>query len=179
MLSPNPTTTVIATERLIMRRMTPDDAPFVVTLVNDADWIRFIGDRNVHSEDDARAYLKRTYLAMYEKHGYGLYLVLRRDDDVPIGMCGVLKREGLEEADIGFAFLPAYRGHGYALEAARASLDYARDTLKLKSVVAITLPENRASIALLEKIGLQYVKRMRLADDADELALYETRFDTN
>lgn len=169
--------TVIQTERLSLRRMTLDDAAFIVTLVNDPDWLRYIGDRGVRNEDDARAYLTRTYLAMYEKCGYGLYLVQRREDHLPIGMCGVLKREGLEEADIGFAFLPAYRGQGYALEAARASLDYARDVLKLAAVVAITMPANLSSIALLEKIGLRFVKPVQLPKDTEPLSLYSIRFD--
>lgn len=161
----------IETERLVLRRFTIDDAVFFMALLNDAAWIRYIGDRHVHSIAAAQAYLAKTYLAQYEKNGFGLYLTALKDG-TPIGMCGLIKRDGLDDVDIGFAFLPAYRGCGYALEATRASLDYGRRILKKKRVVAITLPENTPSVALLEKLGLQFERLIRLRDDADELALY-------
>jgi [ribosomal protein S5]-alanine N-acetyltransferase len=168
---------IIETRRLTLREFTLNDAPFFQALVNDADWLRFIGDRNVHSNDEARAYLARHYLSKYEKDGFGFYLTALKTTGEAIGMCGLIKREGLDDVDIGFAFLPAYRGHGYALEAARASLDYARDVLAMKRVVAIATPDNVSSIALLKKIDLQFESEVRLPHDPDPLVLYAINFD--
>jgi [ribosomal protein S5]-alanine N-acetyltransferase len=164
-------TTIIETERLHLRRFTLDDADFFMALVNDSEWIRNIGNRNVHTLDEARAYLTKSYLANYERNGFGLYLTTLKDG-TPIGMCGLIKRDGLDDVDIGFAFMPAWRGKGYALEAARASLDYGRDVLKKIRVVAIVLPSNTSSVALLKKIGLQFDKMVQMPNDKDELALY-------
>lgn len=161
----------IETERLVLRRFTLDDAAFFMALLNDPDWIRYIGDRHVYNLDAARAYLAKTYLAQYEKNGFGLYLTTLKNG-TPLGMCGLIKRDGLDDVDIGFAFLPAHRGHGYALEAAQASLDYGRTVLMKKRVVAITLPANTASVDLIEKLGLQFERLIRLRGDSEELALY-------
>lgn len=164
-------TTIIETERLHLRRFTVDDADFFLALVNDSEWIRNIGNRNVHTLDEARAYLTKSYLTNYERNGFGLYLTTLKDG-TPIGMCGLVKRDGLDDVDIGFAFMPAWRGKGYAFEAARASLDYGRNVLKKIRVVAIVLPSNTSSVALLEKIGMQFEKLIQLHNDQDELALY-------
>ncbi len=161
----------IETKRLVLREVTPDDAAFFLALLTDPDWIRNIGDRNVHSLDDAVAYMHKAYIPQYAKHGFGLYLAARKDG-TPIGMCGLIKRDTLDDVDIGFAFLPAYRGQGYALEAARATLQYGRDVLNKNRMVAITLPDNLPSVALLEKIGMKFARKIRLGDDPDELALY-------
>jgi [ribosomal protein S5]-alanine N-acetyltransferase len=161
----------IETERLLMRRFTLDDAPFFRALVNDAGWKRFIGERHVHTDDDARAYLTKSYLANYDRNGFGLYLASLKDG-TPIGMCGLIKRDGLDDADIGFAFLEKWCGKGYALEAAHASLIYGRDVLKKSRVVAIVMPENKSSITLLEKIGLRFEENIRMKPEDEELALY-------
>ena len=164
-------TTIIETERLHLRRFTIDDADFFMALVNDEEWIKNIGDRHVHTLDDARAYLTKSYLANYERNGFGLYLTTLKDG-TPIGMCGLIKRDGLDDVDIGFAFMPAWRGQGYAAEAARASLIYGRDVLQKMRVVAIVLPSNTPSVVLLEKIGLQFEKMVQMPNDQDQLALY-------
>lgn len=166
----------IQSARLMLRRFTFADAAFFVELLNDPDWIRFIGDRGVRTEDDARAYMAKTYIAQYERLGYGLYLVQTAVDSTPIGMCGLIKREGLDDVDIGFAFLPIFRGQGYALEAATATLQYGRDVLKLKRVVAIATPDNLSSIALMKKIGMEFERATRLHDDAEELVVYAIEF---
>jgi [ribosomal protein S5]-alanine N-acetyltransferase len=168
--------TIIETERLTLRQFTPNDAPFFLALVNDPDWLLFIGDRNVHSDAAARAYLAKHYLSRYEKDGFGFYLTSLKSTGEPMGMCGLIKREGLDDVDIGFAFLPAFRGRGYALEAAQASLEYARDVLKMKRVVAIATPDNVSSIALLKKIGLRFEGEVRLPHDPDPLVLYAINF---
>jgi ribosomal-protein-alanine N-acetyltransferase len=148
--------TVIETERLVLRRLEPADAAFILELVNDPDWLRYIGDKGVHDLDGARAYIENGPMAMYERVGFGLYCVERKGGATPVGICGLIKRDTLDDVDIGFAFLPAYRGHGYAREAAQATLDYARDQLGLARVIAITSPGNDASGRLLEAIGLSF-----------------------
>jgi [ribosomal protein S5]-alanine N-acetyltransferase len=160
------------TARLRLRRFTLDDADFIVALVNDPDWIRNIGDRKVRTVEDARAYLRRGPLALYERHGFGLYLVSLAGTGERIGMCGLVKRDGLEHVDIGFAFLPAWRGHGFAEESARAVLVHARE-LGLGKVVAIVSPGNGPSIRLLEKIGMRAAGPLRLPKGEEDVMLYE------
>ena len=143
---------VFETERLRVRHFSPDDAPLVLELLNDPLWIRFIGDRNVHSLDAARSYLDKP-IRSYAEHGYGLYHVARKDDGEALGMCGLVKRDNLPDADIGFAFLERFRGHGYALEAARGTLAHARGALRLKRIIAVVTPANTRSASLLQKLG--------------------------
>jgi [ribosomal protein S5]-alanine N-acetyltransferase len=164
--------TPIKTERLTLRPFTLDDAPFIHELLNDPDWIRFIGDRGIHTLDDARRQIGEKYLSAYARDGFGLMRVVRNEDGASVGMCGLIRREGLEDVDIGFAFLPRYRGHGLALEASRAVLAHGRDGLGIKRVVGITLPENTASILLLEKIGLRFESEVVLPHNPEALRLY-------
>ena len=145
-------TPVFETERLALRHFTPDDAPLVLELLNDPLWIRFIGDRNVRTLDEARGYLEKP-ISSYAAHGYGLYHVARKSDGAPLGMCGLVKRDTLPHADIGFALLERFRGEGYALEAARGTLDYAREKLFLRRILAIVSPGNDRSASLLAKLG--------------------------
>jgi ribosomal-protein-alanine N-acetyltransferase len=167
---------VIETERLALRRLDLDDAPFIFELVNDPDWLRHIGDKNVRSLDDACAYLVNGPIAMYAKHGFGLYAVERREDRALIGMCGLIKRDALDDVDIGFAYLPAYRAQGYAREAAAAALAHARDVLGMRRVVAIVSPANHASARLLERVGLRYESAVRPAEDRDPIDLFAINF---
>ena len=155
---------VIETERLILRRLTLDDAAFIHELVNDPDWLRYIGDKGVRTLDDARGYLGKGPIDMYARLGFGLFRVEQRSDGAVIGLCGLIKRDTLDDVDIGFAFLPAYRAQGYAREAAQATLDYARDALHLGRVVAIVSPNNRDSAKLLEKVGLREERRLEIAE---------------
>jgi RimJ/RimL family protein N-acetyltransferase len=160
--------TVCTTDRLVLRRLTADDAPFVLEQVNEPSFIRNIGDRGVRTLDDARAYIANGPVAMYARHGFGLYLVTLEGKATPIGVCGLLKRDTLEDVDIGFAFLPRYWGHGYALEAASAVMAYGRDVLGIKRIVAITSLDNEPSIKLLKKLGLTFDRMIRLpGDEAD------------
>jgi [ribosomal protein S5]-alanine N-acetyltransferase len=142
------------TPRLRLDAVVEDDAPFIFELVNDPAWLRYIGDRQVHSLDDARGYVRNGPAASYAQHGFGLWRVSLRDG-TPIGLCGLLQRNALAHPDIGFAYLPDFRGRGYALEAARAVVDHARDTLGLRRLLAITRPDNEASMQLLGRLGMQ------------------------
>ena len=163
----------ICTDRLLLRRFTLEDADFIVELVNDPDWLRNIGDRNVRTLDDARTYLANGPLALYERLGFGLYLVALKETGERIGMCGLVKRDGLDHVDIGFAFLPAWRGKGFAEESARAVLGHARE-LGLEKVVAIVSPGNVPSIRLLERIGMRAAGPVRLPRNGDAVLLYES-----
>jgi len=148
---PPPVTT---TARLVLRELVAADAPFIRTLLNDPDWIRYIGDKGVHTDDDARGYLERGPIAMYARNGFGLYHVALRATGEAIGMCGLIKRDTLPDVDIGFAFLPAYRGHGHALESAAAVLAHGAAAHGLTRVVAIASPGNAPSLRLLERLGM-------------------------
>ncbi|MEP7262350.1 MAG: GNAT family N-acetyltransferase [Usitatibacter sp.] len=147
---------VFETPRLRLRFFELSDAPFVLALVNDPDWIRNIGDRGVRTVDQTRGYLERGPIAMYTRLGFGLYLVELKEGGMPVGMCGLIKRDSLPDVDIGFAFMPAWRGKGYAYEAALASRDYGVLALGLKRIVGITAPDNDASGKLLLKLGFKY-----------------------
>lgn len=164
---------LLETPRLILRRFTLDDALFIRALVNDPAWIQNIGDRHVHTLEDARAYLEKGALAMYEREGFGLYAVVQRDSGEAIGMCGLVRRAGLDgDIDLGFAFLPEHRGRGYAIESARAVRDYAKAILGLKRLVAIVSPRNRPSIRLLERLGFRFERAVKLPNDDEEIELY-------
>ena len=165
-------TTVLETERLTLRRLVPDDAEFMLRLLNDPDWIRFIGDRGVRSVDGARDYLANGPIAMYVLQGFGLYLVELKDGALPIGICGLIKRAGLDDPDLGFAYLPQFRGQGYGVESAQAVLDYGRKVLGMRRVVAITSPDNQDSIKLLQRIGFRFERMLRMADDDEEVNLF-------
>jgi RimJ/RimL family protein N-acetyltransferase len=146
----------LLTERLAIRPFTEGDAALILELVNDADWLRFIGDKNVHSLDDARRYLRDGPIAMHAKHGHGLCCVERRSDGVSLGMCGLIRRDTLDDIDLGFAFLPAARGQGNAREAAAAVLEHGFKNLALRRIVAITDIDNAASARVLEAVGLRF-----------------------
>src|SRR5215467_2653725 len=148
--------TGLQTERLVIRRLTDDDAPFILTLLNEPSFLRFIGDKQVRDLEGARQYIRNGPAASYERHGFGLCLVQLKDTLAPIGMCGLLKREDLPDPDIGFAFLPDFWNKGLAFEAATATLNDGRERLKLPRILAIVNPDNAASIKLLEKLGLKF-----------------------
>lgn len=165
---------VLRTDRLVLRCLNTGDAEFIHVLMNDPDWLRYIGDRGIHTPEDARAYLQQGPMAMYAERGFGLYRVELREGGTPIGICGLIKRDALEDVDIGFAFLPRFRGRGYAFEAAAATLEFGRRTLGLSRIVAIVSPENRVSMLLLEKLGLVMERRVQLTPGASEVCLFGT-----
>jgi RimJ/RimL family protein N-acetyltransferase len=165
---------ILETDRLTIRRLTIDDAPFILELLNDPAFLRFIGDKGVRTLADAEQYILKGPMESYERLGFGLYLVAVKASQLPIGICGLIKRETLEAADIGFAFLPDFRAQGYGFESAQAVRDYGWDVLGLKKILAITDPENLSSMRLLEKIGLSFERFIRLAPESPEIRLYST-----
>lgn len=162
---------ILETERLSLRQFTPDDAPFILALLNEPSFIKNIGDRGVRSLEDAKRYIETGPVSSYERNGFGLYLVQLKESGESIGMCGLIKRPTLEDVDIGYAFLPKFWSKGYAVEAARAAKEEAR-TLGLKRLVAITDPDNESSIRVLEKIGMTFERMVRLSEDDIELKLF-------
>jgi len=162
----------IESERLRVRRFIDGDAKFIVTLLNESSFIRFIGDKKVRTVEAARHYLMAGPIESYARHGFGLYLVQLKESNKPIGMCGLVKRDTLDDVDLGFAFLPEAWGKGYAFEAASAVLVHARDALKLNRILAITNPDNDASIKLLERLGFKFDRVVKLSNDADEVKLF-------
>jgi RimJ/RimL family protein N-acetyltransferase len=148
---------ILTTQRLSLSELTPADAAFILELVNEPDFIANIRDAGVRSEEDAVGYIESGPRASYAQHGFGLWRVDERASGAPIGICGLLKRDWLEDPDVGYAILERFRGRGYAVEAARATLDWGRREKGLTRIVAITSPGNHASGAVLNKTGLDYV----------------------
>jgi RimJ/RimL family protein N-acetyltransferase len=163
---------ILETERLSLRNLSVDDAEFVLELLNEPSFLQYIGDREVRNLEDAQQYILNRLVTSYERNGYGLYLVELKESRVPIGISGLVKRDTLPDADIGFAFLPAYWSKGYAVESAAAVMDYAREVLGLTRIVAITSLDNEASAKLLAKIGLRFERLIKLAEDAEEVKLF-------
>jgi RimJ/RimL family protein N-acetyltransferase len=164
--------TVLETERLSLRPMSVDDAEFILALLNEPSFLRYIGDKQVRNLEDARQYVLNGPVASYERHGLGLLLVEMKGSQMPIGMCGLLKRDELPEPDIGFALMPDFWNKGLAFEAAAAVLQDARDRLKLERLLAITSLDNDASIKLLERLGFKFDRIIRLAPDREEIRLF-------
>ncbi|PFA67109.1 GNAT family N-acetyltransferase [Bacillus sp. AFS015802] len=163
--------TVTETKRLNIRWLEVTDAEFIKRLLNEPGWLKYIGDKGIRTIDDAKAYIINGPRAMYEREGFGLFLVERKDDHIPIGLCGLIKRHGLKDVDIGFAFLSDYQSQGYASEAAWATMKFAKD-IGIKRLVAITTKDNESSSRLLEKLDLKLEGYVTLPNDTEELKLY-------
>jgi RimJ/RimL family protein N-acetyltransferase len=164
--------TIIESPRLCLRCLDFDDAPFILELLNQATFLQFIGDKGVRDLAGACEYLRQGPMESYWRHGFGLYLTSLREGGVPIGICGLVKRDALEDVDVGFAFLPQYAGRGYATESAAAVLAHGYRVFQLKRIVGITAPDNHASIAVLQKIGLRFERLIRLGEDGKEVNLF-------
>jgi RimJ/RimL family protein N-acetyltransferase len=158
--------------RLRLRQVAPDDAAFILELLTEPDWQRYIGDRGVHDLPSALRYIEQGPCAMYAREGFGLWLVETLSKGDRIGLCGLLRRAGLEDVDLGFALLERYRGQGFAFEAASRVLAHGRDVLRLPRIVAITLPANLPSCRLLERLGMRCERLLRLPGEQSDVALY-------
>jgi RimJ/RimL family protein N-acetyltransferase len=167
----------LETPRLVLRRLVTDDSGFLVGLLNQPSFIANIGDRGVRNADDAQRYLRDGPWAMYEKHGFGLWHVSRRGDGTPVGMCGLLRRDILPDADVGYALLPEFWGNGYAFEAAAATLRHGARKFGLRRVVGVVSQDNNASIRVLEKLGMSFERMFAMRADAPEVRLYGRSLD--
>lgn len=163
---------VLETERLVLRKLATADARFILKLLNEPSFIQNIGDKGVRTEADAARYIETGPVNSYERYGFGLYLVLLKEGGVPIGICGLLKRDTLEDVDIGFAFLPEFWSRGYAVESAVAVMDYGRNKLGIRRIAAITSPDNDGSIKVLEKIGLRFKRMIQLSESEPQVKLF-------
>ncbi|TYS91422.1 GNAT family N-acetyltransferase [Rossellomorea aquimaris] len=166
---------VTETSRLALRWVEETDAEFIMKLLNEPGWLQYIGDKGIRTMDDAKDYIVCGPQTMYEREGFGLFLAERKDDRVPIGLCGLIKRDGLEDVDIGFAFLSDYQFQGYAFEAASATVDFAKD-MGIKRLVAITTKDNESSSKLLEKLDMKLEGYVTLPNDTEELKKYSLNF---
>ena len=165
---------VLETDRLVLRELTEDDAPFMLALLNSPGFIEGIADRGVRTLDAAAAYVRERVMASYAEHGFGMWGVVPKGESDPVGLAGLVKRDVLEHVDIGYAFLEPAWGRGYAQEAAAAVLKHAREALGLSTIVAITNLDNKASQRVLEKIGLRYVDQRDLPGWDEPSAYYST-----
>ena len=165
------TALVLETARLRLRRFSIADATFVLRLLNEPSFIQHIGDRGVRTLDDAAGYIERGPIASYRRSGFGLYAVDLKDGTT-IGACGVLKRDELDDVDLGYSLLPEFWSQGFAVEAAAAVKHYARDMLGLRRLAAIVAHGNEASARLLDKLGFSFDRVVRLRPDAEELRLF-------
>ena len=162
---------VFETPRLVVRRLTLDDAPFILRLLNEPSFIENIADKGVRTLEDARAYLSNGPIASYGKYGYGLWLTTLKNGGVPIGICGLIRRDVLEDPDIGYALLPEFCGHGFAHEATAATLAHGRAMLGLGRILAVVNSENLRSLRLLDKLGFSYQRMVRLTEADREIQL--------
>ena len=163
---------VIETERLNLREMSEADAAFVLEVLNDPGFIRFVGDRGVRTVEDAARYVAERFAESYRRNGFGLWLVATKGEGVPVGMCGLLTRKELNVVEVGYAFLPPFRGRGYAYEAASATTEYARGVLGLSRLYAIVNPDNAVSIRVLEKLGMRFERAVRLTGEESDVNLF-------
>lgn len=150
------------TERLRLRHLSLDDAEFIRQLLNEPSFIRYIGDRGVRTVEDAKGYLLTGPIDSYQRHGFGLYLTEQKQHGVPVGICGLLKRDALEYVDVGFAFLPAFWSQGYAFESASAVVSHARRALGIGPIAGVTNADNQASIRVLRKLGMEYQRMVHI-----------------
>ncbi|MGH1339588.1 MAG: GNAT family N-acetyltransferase [Aureispira sp.] len=169
----------IQTTRLELRPTSKEDAAFILELLNTPKWIQNIGDRDVKEIGAAEQYIAERMEPQMKRLGFGNFTLIRIEDGKKVGTCGLYDREGLEGVDIGFALLPAYERMGYGFESAQKLMELAEHEWKLPVVQGITIEANKASQALLEKLGLVFVEHIRLPDDKEELLLYRRRFEAN
>lgn len=164
----------LSTERLQLKKVSKEDAPFFFELLNTPSWLKYIGDRGVVSVEVAESYIQKNYLPSFEKYGYGTFVVQLKETGKPIGSCGLYKRDNVEHPDIGFAFLEEYKGKGYGFEASKALLKVAFKDFNIPTILGFTTKTNTASIQLLKKLGLKKNGTYRFEDDPEELLLFKT-----
>jgi [ribosomal protein S5]-alanine N-acetyltransferase len=164
--------TLIDTNRLVIRNITEQDFHFIFRLLNEPSWIKYIGDKGIKTEDDAKNYIRTGPLQMYKDFGFGLFLVTLKENSVPIGLCGLIKRPSLENIDLGYAFLPEYTGKGYAFEATKAVIQYGKEQLSINKIVAITTIDNLNSEKVLLKLGFSFDSLIKENNASEELKFF-------
>ncbi len=165
---------IFETDRLLMRPTGVEDAAFILELLNTPKWLKFVGDRNVHSEEEAQSYIESRMLPQLRRLGYSNYTLVRKSDGSLVGICGLYDREGLEGVDIGFALLPRFEGLGYGFEASARMKEAAFEDFGIEELQAITSKENIESQNLLRKVGFRLAGTTRLPDENEDLLLFKT-----
>lgn len=165
---------ILETERLILREIVESDSEFILDLLNQPTFIKYIGDRNVRDLKQARDYIESRFTTSYRENGFGLYAIELKETNEVNGICGFVRRDTLPDADIGFALLPQFEGKGYAFESAAAVMKYGREVLNLQRVLAITTQDNESSVRLLEKLGFKFERLIKLPHDAEKLRLFSS-----
>jgi RimJ/RimL family protein N-acetyltransferase len=163
---------VLQTVRLSLRHFDRADAPFIFELLNEPSWLQYIGDKGIRTLGDAERYIQDGPVTMYSQRGFGLYLVELTRSSEAVGMCGLIKRDTLEDVDLGFAFLSRFWGHGYAYESAAAVMSYAKTRLSIDRILAITSPNNEASSKLLRKLGFTLERLITATGGGQDVMLY-------
>lgn len=163
---------MLESDRLSLSRLSYDDCEFIFELVNEPSFRQYIGDKGISNLQDAREYLKKSFIGHYQKHGFGLYQVIRKTDDCPLGICGLVKRDEFDYPDLGFAFMKAYWSNGYAYESSVAVLDYAWRDLGLKRIIAMADSENQSSTRLLDRLGFEFEGMARMPGETEDVRLY-------
>ncbi|WP_435261417.1 GNAT family N-acetyltransferase [Tenacibaculum sp. nBUS_03] len=148
---------ILKTERLTLKKVEANDAPFYFKLFNDPDFIKNINDKNLKSVEETYTFLKQTMIPKLCKNGLGFFTVYENEKNTPIGVSSLLKREKTDYFDVGYAFLPIGRGKGYAFEATQRIMKYTKEILKQNKIIAFTMPQNQASKKLLTKLGFNYI----------------------
>ena len=166
---------VLTTSRLEIIELSISDTAFIFELLNTPSWKKFIGDRGIKTQDDAKNYIVNKFIPAYSTWWFGFRLVRLKENKTPIGICGLVKRDALEHVDIGFSFLPEYEGKGYGFESASAVMQHAKTELGIKTIAGITNSDNKSSIALLEKLGLHFQKMILLPGETEEIMLFVTQ----
>ena len=174
LIGPGAIRPVLETPRTRLRWLVPADAAFIQELVNQPSWLQNIGDRNVHDRAGAEGYIANGPVASYARHGFGLWLVERKEDGTALGLCGLLQRDYFDAPDIGYAFLERFHGQGYASEVTAATLDHARTELGHDRIYASVVPGNAASIRVLEKLGLRFLRSETLPGDSRPVSIFGT-----
>ena len=163
---------VFDSDRLHIELLTTNDASFLYELMNTPKWLEFIGDRNIKSIADAEGYIEKSIISTYQNHGFGLYKLTLKTSGNTVGVCGLLQRDYLESPDLGFAMLPQFEGKGYTTEASRATMEYAKQNLSIKAIMAITVPSNKASIGVLQKLGFQKHETVQPNEEKGQLLVF-------
>lgn len=163
---------IIESERIRLREFNSGDGEFIYKLLNTPGWLKYIGSRSINCPEDGVKYIEEKLAKGYKENGFGFYLMILKSTGQKAGMCGLVKRDGLDDVDIGFALLPEFENFGYASEASQSVLKFAKDILKLHRIAAITVPYNYSSIKLLEKLGMKFEKTINIPNDTEDLLLY-------
>ena len=164
---------VLETKRLLIRHFVRDDADFILRQLNEPSWLEFIGDKNVYNLNDAKKYIELVELSMYQKYGFGMFLVFDKQTEIPMGLCGLMKRDDLDHADLGYALLPEFWQQGYALEAVQSILEYTKHTHGLSRILALSKSSNASSIKLLNKVGFTFERDLKLMENEENLQIYQ------